>query len=126
VPSHVQLRLDANQGWKPKQAVQLINEMNQLHVGIEFIEQPVDANDLAGLKFVTDHTSVPIMADESLFSVQDAFTLVNGHYVDLLNIKLMKCGGIAGAWKIADLAETAGIPCMIGSMMEPARSVAAA
>lgn len=126
VPSNVKLRLDANQGWKPKQAVQLINEMEGLHAGIEFIEQPVAADDLEGMKFVTDHVNIPIMADESLFSPQDALTLVNGRYVDLLNIKLMKCGGIAGAWKIADLAETAGVPCMIGSMMEPAQSVAAA
>src|SRR5699024_4684030 len=68
----------------------------------------------------------PIMADESLFSPKDAFQLVSGHYVDLLNIKLMKCAGIANAWKIASIAETSGIACMIGSMMEPAHSVGAA
>src|SRR5699024_9387473 len=111
---------------KPKQAVQLITEMERLDAGNEFIEQPVAADDWEGLKFVTDHVNTPIMADESLFSPRDAFTLVNGRYVDLLNIKLMKCGGINNAWKIADMAETAGIACMIGSMMEPAHSVAAA
>src|SRR5690625_4245630 len=55
------------------------------------------------------------MADESLFSPNDAFQLVSGHYVDLLNIKLMKCGGIANAWKIASIAETSGIACMVGN-----------
>src|SRR5690625_6972931 len=104
VPADVKLRLDANQGWKPKQAVQLINQMDEKYAGIEFIEQPVAADDLDGLKFVTAHVNIPIMADESLFSPKDALQLVSGHYVDLLNIKLMKCGGIANGWKIASIA----------------------
>ncbi|MGY0691376.1 dipeptide epimerase [Virgibacillus sp. FSP13] len=126
VPADVMLRLDANQGWKPKQAVQLIKQLEAMNAGIEFIEQPVAARDLDGLKFVTDHVGIPIMADESLFSPKDALQLVSGQYVDLLNIKLMKSGGIANAWKIASLAEIGGVACMIGSMMEPAHSVAAA
>ncbi|MDY0394594.1 dipeptide epimerase [Virgibacillus halophilus] len=126
VPDDVMLRLDANQGWKPKQAVQLISQMEKREFGIELIEQPVAAHDWEGLKLVTDHVGVPIMADESLFSTRDALQLVAGHYVDLLNIKLMKCGGIANAWKIASIAETYGISCMIGSMMEPGLSVGAA
>lgn len=126
VPSEVTLRLDANQGWTPKQAVQLIRQLEEKDTNIEFIEQPVVANDLEGLKFVTDHVNLPIMADESLFSPKDALRLVSGQYVDLLNIKLMKCGGIANARKIASMAETAGVRCMIGSMMEPAHSVGAA
>lgn len=126
IPEEVKLRLDANQGWKPKQAVLLINQLETMNINIEFIEQPVAANNLSGLKFVTDHVGIPIMADESLFSPQDALQLISGHYVDLLNIKLMKCGGIVNAWKIASLAEIAGVTCMIGSMMEPTHSVAAA
>lgn len=126
VPSEVTLRLDANQGWSPKQAVQLISQLEGKSTSIEFIEQPVAADDLEGLKYVTDHVNLPIMADESLFSPKDALQLVGGHYVDLLNIKLMKCGGIANAWKIASIAETSGVSCMIGSMMEPAHSVGAA
>lgn len=126
IPPEVTLRLDANQGWTPKQAVRLIHQMEAENTNIEFIEQPVVADDLEGLKFVTDHVNIPIMADESLFTPRDAFQLVSGHYVDLLNIKLMKSGGISNAWKIANVAETAGIPCMIGSMMEPAHSVGAA
>lgn len=120
------LRLDANQGWSPKQAVQLINELEEMNFAIEFIEQPVKADDLVGLKFVTDNVVTPIMADESLFSPKDALRLVTGRYTDLLNIKLMKCGGITNAWKIASIAETEGVACMIGSMMEPGLSVSAA
>jgi L-Ala-D/L-Glu epimerase len=126
IPDHVKLRLDANQGWTPKQAVQLINEMETLNFGIELVEQPVPAHDWEGLKFVTERVNVPIMADESLFSAKDALRLVSGRYVDLLNIKLMKCGGINEARKIASIAEANGVACMIGSMMEPSLSVGAA
>ncbi|CDQ38583.1 L-Ala-D/L-Glu epimerase [Virgibacillus salexigens] len=126
IPADVLLRLDANQGWQPKQAVQLIQKMEKIGAGIEFIEQPVKAKDLDGLKFVTDHVHTPIMADESVFSPQDAFTIVSGHYADLLNIKLMKCGGIQNALSIANLAMVHRMPCMIGSMMESSFSVGAA
>lgn len=126
VPKTITLRLDANQGWKPKEAVRLIRQFEELAYPIEFIEQPVKAWDLDGLKYVRDHVSTPIMADESVFSTKDALKLIEGGYVDLLNIKLMKCGGIAEAMKIASIAETKGIACMIGSMMESSISVAAA
>ncbi|AQX54352.1 dipeptide epimerase [Priestia flexa] len=126
IPSYIKLRLDANQGWRAKQAVQIIHEMESRNFNIEFIEQPVPSYDLDGLKFVTNRVSTLIMADESLFSVKDALKLVAGRYVDLLNIKLMKCGGINEAWKIASIAEANGVGCMIGSMMEPCFSVGAA
>ncbi|MBN8436326.1 dipeptide epimerase [Priestia flexa] len=126
IPSYIKLRLDANQGWSAKQAVQIIHEMESRNFNIEFIEQPVPSYDLDGLKHVTDRVTTLIMADESLFSVKDALKLVAGRYVDLLNIKLMKCGGINEAWKIASIAEANGVSCMIGSMMEPCFSVGAA
>ncbi len=65
------------------------------------------------------------MADESIFSASDALKLVQGRYADFINIKLMKCGGIREAWRIADIAETAGVKCMVGSMMESSLSVSA-
>ena len=126
VPSDVKLRLDANQGWSPKQAVRLIGQMERENLNIEFIEQPVLAHDKDGLKYVTDRVSIPIMADESIFSPHDALQLASGKYADLLNIKLMKCGGLSNAWKIADIAQAAGVRCMVGSMMESGQSVAAA
>lgn len=126
IPNTIMLRLDANQGWKPKQAVQLIKEMEEKQFHIEFIEQPVASYDLDGLKFVTERVATPIMADESLFSAKDTLKLVSGRYIDLLNIKLMKCGGISQTWSIASIAEANGVACMIGSMMEPTLSVAAA
>lgn len=126
VPDDIKLRLDANQGWRPKQAVKLIRELQQEDFPIEFIEQPVKAQDLEGLKFVTERVDIPVMADESVFSARDALKIVSGHYADLLNIKLMKCGGISEAIKIASMAEAAGVACMIGSMIESPQSVGAA
>lgn len=126
VPSEVLFRLDANQGWTPKQAVQLIQEMERLDVALEFIEQPVKANDLEGLKFVTDNVKTPVMADESIFSPQDALKVIQGRYADFINIKLMKSGGIYHALSIANLAMVNQMPCMIGSMMESGYSVGAA
>lgn len=126
VGKDVSIRVDANQGWTPRQAVSIIQELEQLDAKLELIEQPVLASDINGLKFVKQHVNTPIMADESLFSPQDAWRLIKEDAVDLLNIKLMKTGGIRRAMQIADIAERANIPCMIGSMMESSVSVLAA
>lgn len=122
----VKIRIDANQGWNAKEAVLVGRELEKRKLNIELMEQPVSARDFAGMKYVRDHLSIPVVADESLFSPQDALELVSMQAVDGLNIKLMKCGGIYNALKIAAIAEAAGIPCMIGSMMESHVGVAAA
>ncbi|MCD7035068.1 dipeptide epimerase [Metabacillus sp. GX 13764] len=126
IPDEVLLRADANQAWDPKQAAELINEMTASVKGIQFIEQPVKADDWDGLKYVKEHVSIPVMADESIFTSEDALKLAAGKFADMINIKLMKSGGIAEAWKIASAAEAAGVPCMVGSMMEHSLSVCAA
>ncbi|PEJ49350.1 dipeptide epimerase [Bacillus sp. AFS002410] len=126
VGNDVAIRVDANQGWTPRQAVSIIQELEQLNANLELIEQPVKAGDIDGLKFVKQNVKTPIMADESLFSPEDAVRLIKEEAVDLLNIKLMKTGGIRRAMQIADIAERANIPCMIGSMMETSVSVIAA
>ncbi|WP_201714608.1 dipeptide epimerase [Rossellomorea arthrocnemi] len=126
VGNDVSIRVDANQGWTPRQAVPIIQALEQADTRLELIEQPVHASDIDGLKFVKQHVNTPIMADESLFSPQDAWRLMKEDAVDFLNIKLMKTGGIRRAIQIADMAEAANIPCMIGSMMESATSVIAA
>lgn len=126
IGSNVKLRLDANQGWKPKEAVQIIRKIEEKSFPIEFVEQPVAGHDFEGLKFVTDNTEMQIMADESLFSAADALKLLQMRAVDLLNIKLMKCGGIHHALKISTLAEIYGVDCMVGCMLESKLSVYAA
>src|SRR5699024_8506545 len=120
----VPLRIDANQGWDKEEAVQILTQWQDLP--IEFVEQPVSAADFEGLKYVTDHTDIPIMADESMFSLADAERLIDGEYCDLLNIKLMKSQGISGALKIHQLATDKGINCMVGSMIEGYAGMSAA
>jgi L-alanine-DL-glutamate epimerase-like enolase superfamily enzyme len=124
VGSEVNIRIDANQGWEPKQAVRLLNQMQEKGLDIEFVEQPVKAHDFEGLKYVTDRSYVPVLADESVFSPEDALTIMQMRAADLVNIKLMKCGGLYNALKIA--AEVYGVECMIGCMLEAKISVNAA
>lgn len=93
---------------------------------IEFVEQPVKARDFAGMKRVHDNVHTKIMADESMFSPKDAIELLHMEAVDLVNIKLMKCGGIHNALKIAGIAETYGVECMLGCMIESKVSLTAA
>lgn len=120
------LRLDANQGWNAKEAVRAIRNMEDAGLAIEFVEQPVPAHDIEALKYVTDRTDTPIMADESVFSVHDAKRVLEMRAADLINIKLMKSGGIYNAKKINTLAEANGVACMVGSMIETKIGITAA
>ena len=120
------LRVDANQGWTPKEAVSAINFMEDRGLDIELVEQPVVYYDIEGLKRVTDAVDTTILADESVYSPRDAMKLISLRAADMLNIKLMKSGGLAPALKICAMAESAGMECMIGAMMESKVSVTAA
>lgn len=122
----VKLRIDANQGWKPKEAVKVLRQMEDAGLNIEFVEQPVAAHDIEGLKFVTDNVSMPVLADESVFSPEDALKILQTRAADFVNIKLMKTGGLHNALKICSMAEIYGVECMIGCMLEAKVSVTAA
>ncbi|MBF0708642.1 dipeptide epimerase [Alkalihalobacillus hwajinpoensis] len=120
------IRLDANQGWTAKEAIYAIRKMEDEGLNIELVEQPVHAKDIEGLRKVTDAVYTPIMADESVFSPEDALKVIITRASDLINIKLMKSGGIHQALKINALAESAGIECMVGSMIESRVGITAA
>lgn len=122
----VKLRIDANQGWNAKEAVIALTKMEDAGLDIEFVEQPVPAHDIDGLKFVTDNVSIPVLADESIFSPKDALTILQRRAADLINIKLMKTGGLHNALKICSIAQVYGVECMIGCMLEAKVSVNAA
>lgn len=122
----VKLRIDANQGWEPKEAVRTLRKIEDSAVDIELVEQPVIASNLEGLKLVTDNVDIPVMADESVFSPKDAARVMEMRAADLINIKLMKTGGIYNALKICSLAEVYGMECMLGCMLEGKVSVTAA
>jgi L-alanine-DL-glutamate epimerase-like enolase superfamily enzyme len=124
VGNTIRIRADANQGWGPKDAVKAIREMARYE--LELIEQPVPWWDIKGLKWVRDHVDIPIMADESAHSPQDALRLIEQDAVDMINIKLMKCGGIRNGIKIAHIAESAGMECMVGCKVESRLAITAA
>lgn len=120
------LRLDANQGWTAKQAVHAINMLEDAGVRLELVEQPVKARDLDGMKYVTERVHTPIMADESVFGPTEVIDLIRMRAADIINIKLMKTGGLSNAIRIADIAALYEVECMIGCMLESSISVAAA
>ena len=110
------LRVDANQGWSVKDTLQIEPELRKL--GIELIEQPVKALDYDGLKEIKQASLLPITADESCHLPEDAAKLGAMRACDGLNIKLMKCGGIAPASRINAIGEANHLFCMIGCMGE--------
>ncbi|MCI8401523.1 MAG: dipeptide epimerase [Lachnospiraceae bacterium] len=122
----VRLRVDANQGWSAKEAVRIIRSLEDKGLDIDLVEQPVKAHDFAGMQYVTANVATPVLADESVFSTEDAIRLIQGQAADLINIKLMKTGGIHEALKICAVAETYGVECMIGCMLESKIAVSAA
>jgi len=123
INNDIQIRIDANQGWTPKQAIEVLTKIERFN--IQFAEQPVPAEDMTGLVEVRRNSPIPIMADESVHSPEDALRLIQAKAIDLINIKLMKSGGILKARKIAEIVEASGIPCMIGCMGESEIGIAA-
>ena len=119
----IRLLVDANQGWNHKDAIRIINTLEEFK--IEIIEQPVKANDLIDLKHITDTSSSFIMADEACFSINDAMNIATNHYADGINIKLMKSGGIANANSIYNIARASNLGVMVGCMLESPIGVAA-
>ena len=110
------IRTDANQGWDVVTAQAVLRAIGDWNV--QYCEQPIPRHDIAGLRHIRRSSTVPIMADESLFDATDAIRLVREEAVDYFNIKLSKSGGIFEALKINAIAEAAGVPCMIGCMSE--------
>ena len=116
-----QLLIDANQAWSLAESLMYVNAVEEL--SIELIEQPVIAEDLKALKLVTDATKIPILADEATFTLQDIKKVVETKSADMINIKLMKCGGVSRAVEILEYARKNSIKCMLGSMLEGPYSI---
>ena len=122
----VLLRIDANQGWSPSQAIKIIQAWEDASIPIDIIEQPVPAWDFEGMAEVAAYSSFPVAADESVFSPRDALRCIQMKAAQVINIKLMKCGGLNRAVEICNLCRQNGLECMIGCMLESEISVAAA
>jgi L-Ala-D/L-Glu epimerase len=120
----VKLQIDANQGWPPAVAMDALKKMERFD--ILFVEQPVRAFDLPGLRAVRAASPIPIMADEAAFGPADVFKLARAEACDSINIKLMKAGSILNMIKMAHVAEAANMSCMVGCMLESRLALTAA
>lgn len=119
------LRIDANQGYRVADGIYAAKHMEKYHV--EAIEQCLPAWDIEGHARIRQQAEgVRIMLDESVHSPYDAFKIASCGAGDILNIKLMKCGGLYPALKINAIAESAGMKCMVGCMMETKLAITAA
>lgn len=112
----ITIYLDANQGYSVKEALWVIDRLKDSQ--IEFMEQPVNKNDLPGLLTVANLSSFPIVADESIQGPESLLQLLNIGHIPMINIKLMKCGGPTNALKMMSLAKKANASVMIGCMIE--------
>lgn len=122
---NIRLRLDANQGWTAKESVTLLHALEKKDIIAEFIEQPVAADDIEGLRYIKQRVQTPLLADESIFSVKDARRLLEMQAIDYVNIKLAKTAGITQALELANLSKEFGVKCMMGCMLEGPISLAA-
>lgn len=112
----VRLGVDANGGWSPRVAIQTIRRLTAYN--IYFAEQPVQPFDVTWLADVRANVPVPVMADESVNTPQDAMALVRAQAADVFSVYVAKGGGIGPARKVATVAEAAGLTCTVGSNLE--------
>jgi len=115
VGNDTELRADANGAWSAAEAVAELKRLAPFN--LQVIEQPVPASDLAGMRKVRQETSVAVMADESLVTIEQARRLIEEHACDYFNIRLSKCGGVTGSLAIAKLAAQAGIKIQVGAQV---------
>ncbi|HIW62710.1 MAG TPA: dipeptide epimerase [Candidatus Stackebrandtia excrementipullorum] len=118
VGPNVPIRVDANQGWTPKESVRIIRGMEDASLDIELVEQPTPAHDLDGLAHVTAAVDTTILADESVHTLRDLTGVITARAADAVNIKLAKCGGLRPAQALMALARSHDIATTVGSMME--------
>lgn len=116
IGDELELTVDANAGWDVKDAIEAINRLDEYNLGA--VEQPVQRWNIEGLREVRNSVRPAIMADESLFDFHDALMLIKYEAADIFNTYVSKGGGMANNQKVVAVAESAGIPCLLGSMVE--------
>jgi len=119
----VEIRFDANQGFSRDEAIHFVKATSKAR--LELMEQPTPKSEVEMLGQVASNVSIPVMADESLVNLKDAFHIVKNDLADMINIKLMKAGGIFESMRIVALAAAANYEVMMGCMDESALAIAA-
>ncbi|MFC6974064.1 dipeptide epimerase [Halomicroarcula sp. GCM10025709] len=117
-----ELRVDANAAWTPDEAVAALGWLEA--AGVTLLEQPVDAGDREGLRRVTEETPIPVCADESCVTPEDVPRLADA--CDVVNAKLVKCGGIRPALRLLHTADAHGLSTMLGCMVASNAAIAGA
>ena len=120
------IRVDPNQAWSVEESIEFLKEVEKRGLDIEYLEQPISAQNKAGLAQIRAQSQTKIMADESIFTVMDLEELVRLSAIDLINIKIIKSGGITPAIEIIKRARELGVEFSIGTMMEGDKGVLAA
>jgi len=123
VGKDIPLMVDVNQGWDRSTALRTIRQLEVFDLSM--VEQPVPAWDLESMARIQASTDTPISADESLHSTQEAMKLIHRDAARVFSLKIGKCGGLFRTRQIAAMAEAAGLPCFVNSMIEMGISVAA-
>ncbi len=118
----VRLRVDANAGWSPEEAVAHIRRFE--HLDLELIEQPVPKDDIAGMGYVQAHTPLPVVADESVRTLADVEALAAAGVAGI-NLKLQKVGGLGPGLVMLRRARELGMQVMLGCMIETSLGVTA-
>lgn len=111
----VDMRIDANGKWKADEAVLALRSM--LQFDIQSVEQPVPATDLKGMRQVREELGIKVMADESVCTLNDAKRCIEARSIDIINVRLGKCGGFGGSQRLVRFAQENNIGCHLGTLV---------
>jgi L-alanine-DL-glutamate epimerase-like enolase superfamily enzyme len=116
VGKDIGLYVELNQRWSFKTALAFLPDLKDL--GILFLEQPISGHLLEEMRILRKHSSIPIALDESIFSPEDVASAKQQGVADIVNIYVLKAGGILNAKRAIDVSEAVGLDCFVGSLNE--------